>query len=174
MNAQMKIRLADLNGPARWFVTVFLVTIMAGYLAGVYFVYSTTQGTPTGTVQRFRGNENIPVEEVQEIKYPKPTAEMLNIIHTHVTSYALIYLAVGGLFLFSSYGPKVKAFLTVEPFLGTLLLFGGMAGLRYLGEGAASLFAYVMLAAGLLTFGCFLAMVGLSLWELWRPRRDEA
>lgn len=168
MNEGISFRLRTVDGAVRWFLTAFLVTITAGYATGIYFVAFTTHGSVTGTVHEFRGNEDVPLEEAREIKYAKDTLEMLNVIHAHVTSFALIYLAVGGIFLCSSYGPKLKGALAVEPFAATLILFGGMAALRYLGSGAAGVFAAVMMAAGLSTFGCFLAMVVLSLWEMWR------
>lgn len=166
-------RLGIVNGVVRWFLTAFLVTITAGYATGIYFVSFTTHSSVTGTVHQFRGNEDVPLDEAREIKYAKDTLEMLNVIHAHVTSFALIYLAVGGIFLFSSYRPALKGLLAVEPFAATLILFGGMAALRYLGSGAAGAFAGLMMVAGLSTFGCFLAMVVLSLWEMWRPSRQD-
>ncbi len=160
--------LRELRGAARLFVTAFLVTVTIGYLTGIYFVAFTTHGTPAGTVHQFRGNEEEPLEEIEEIKYEKGSLEMLNIIHTHVTSFALIFFAVGGVFLFSSAPPGLKAALAVEPFAATLLLFGGMAGMRYLGEGMALPLALVMMLAGLSTFVCVIAMTSMALWEMWK------
>ncbi|HET6567642.1 MAG TPA: hypothetical protein VFG50_06735 [Rhodothermales bacterium] len=164
-------RLGAVDGVVRWFLTAFLVTITAGYATGVYFVSVTTHGSVVGTVHEFRGNEEVPLEEAREIKYAKDTMEMLNVIHAHVTSFALIYLAVGAIFLCSSYPPGLKGILAVEPFAATLILFGGMAALRYLGSTAAGAFAGIMMLAGFSTFGCFLIMVALSLWEMWRPQK---
>jgi len=162
------IRLAALDRPVRLLLTSFLITILLGYSAGVYFVGHTTKVTPAGTVEQFRGNESVPIDEVDEIKYAKDTLEMMNIIHTHVTSFALIYLAIGGIFLFTGFNPKLKVILAVEPFVATIVLFGGMAVLRYLGTDSSTWIAAVMMAAGLLTTGAFYVMVLLSLRDLWR------
>lgn len=157
-------------GPtARWLVTAFLVTIGFGYSVGLVFVEQTTGVAPEGTVEQFRGNEDVPMSEVSEIKYRKDTLEMLNIVHAHVTSFALIYLAVGGIFLLSSYKARLKTILAVEPFVATILLFGGMLCLRYLGAGLSQVFALIMMIAGAATAVCFYLMVGLSLFDLWRP-----
>lgn len=161
-----------LPSTVRWFLTAFLATITFGYVAGVYFVSHTTDFSAEGTVQQFRGNEDVPISEVEEIKYGKDTLEMMNVIHTHVTSFALIYLAVGGIFLFGSFDPRLKAFLALEPFVATLLLFGSMTGLRFFGDETSEAFAWLMLVAGLTTTLCFLAMVGLSVFDIWRP--DES
>ncbi len=163
-------RLATLRGLPRAFLTAFLVTLTIGYLTGVYFVDYTTHGTPSGVVQQFRGNEDLPMEAVQEIKYPKSDREMLNIIHAHVTSFALIFLGAGGVFLLSSVRPRLKKWLVIEPFIATLVLFGSMAAVRYAPDAWALPLAVLMVVAGLTTFIALLVMVGLSLWELWVGR----
>lgn len=164
------LALRSVQPTTRWFLTAFLVTVTFGYAAGLFFVAQTTSVSSEGTVQQFRGNENVPISEIDEIKYAKDTLEMMSIIHTHVTSFALIYLAVGGIFLLSSFDSRIKLFLAIEPFAATLLLFGGMAALRYFGAGVSVAFAWIMMAAGMMTTICFLSMVGLSLYDLWRTR----
>ncbi len=162
--------LSQIRGIPRLFLSAFLITLTCGYLAGVYFVDETTGNTPSGISQQFRGNESLPLEMVQEIKYPKSTREMLNIVHSHVTSFALIFFAVGALFLLSSAPEKAKMFLVVEPFCATLLIFGSMVGVRYLPASWAVPLATVMMLAGLTTFGALMTMVGISLFEMWSGR----
>ena len=154
--------------PLRVLLVAFLVAISVGYTAGLYFVWHTTNMSVDGTTEQFLGNEDASLEEITEIKYRKDTLEMMNIIHTHVTSFALIYLAVGAIFLFGSAGPRTKVILATEPFAATLVLFGGMWGLRYVGGTYAPLFAIVIMIAGLLTAVCFYTMVTRSLVDLMR------
>ncbi len=163
-------RLAELRGLPRAFLTAFLVTLTLGYLTGIYFVDYTTHGTPEGIVQQFRGNEDLPMEAVQAIKYPKSDREMLNIIHAHVTSFALIFFGAGGVFLLSGVRRSWKWFLAVEPFVATLVLFGSMAAVRYLPASWAFPMAVLMMLAGLTTFLALLLMVSISLYELWAGR----
>ncbi len=170
----MSFSLRSLRGTARWLVTWFLIVLGVGYLTGIVFVRHTTHNTPRGVVHQFRGNEEVPLEEVQEIKYPKSPYEMLNILHAHITSFALIFLAVGGLFMGTSVSERWKAILALEPFAATLVLFGGMAAVRFLPESWAWPAAWVMLVAGGSTFICLYVMIGRILWEMWQPRNRRA
>lgn len=127
-----------------------------------------------GWCNPFRGNEEVPLEAVQEIKYPKSPYEMLHIVHAHITSFALIFLAVGRLFLDTSVSARWKAILTLEPFAATLLLFGGMVAVRFLPKSWALPASWVMLVAGASTFIGLHAMIGRMLWEMWHPRNHRA
>ncbi|RMG69096.1 MAG: hypothetical protein D6715_00620 [Calditrichaeota bacterium] len=162
--------LSQIRGVPRLFLSAFLITLTCGYLSGIYFVHLTTGNSPAGISQQFRGNESLPLEQVKEIKYPKSTREMLNIVHSHVTSFALIFFAVGAIFLLSSLPDGMKKFLLVEPFVATLLLFGGMVGVRYLPAGWALPLGILMMVAGITTFLVLLAMVGICLYEMWAGR----
>jgi len=170
MSPLSNFRLVDADGSFRLFLTAFLVTISFGYGTGIYFVSHTTHVSATGTVEQFRGNEEALTGTEAEIKFEKSTLEMLNVIHAHVTTFSLIYLAVGGVFLFSSFSRRLRSILTVEPFVATIILFGGMVGVRYLDGSLATGMAWVMMVAGGSTFLAFGAMVSLSLWEMWKPR----
>lgn len=170
----MTFSLRSLRGTARWLVTWFVIVVGVGYMTGILFVQHTTHNTPTGVVHQFRGNEDVPLEEVAEIKYPKSPYEMLNILHAHITSFALIFLAVGGLFLGTSTSARWKALLALEPFAATLVLFGGMAAVRFLPEAWAWPAAWIMLVAGISTFVCLYAMIVRILWELWGPHSRRA
>lgn len=180
-------RLRTLEGPARWLLVSFLVTMAFGYASGLYFVRDTTHLTAKGTEEQFRGNEETTIasaeadldagaeaEPAGEIKFAKATPEMLTIIHTHVTSYALIFLGVGAVFLGSSARRRVKTALLVEPFVATCVLFGGMGAVRYLSPAWAAPSAWLMMLAGLSTTVVFAVMVGWSLWELCTPRSHAA
>lgn len=163
------IRLRDLRGSPRLFLSAFLVVMSAGYFHGLYFVDFTTHSSAEGTVIQFRGNEDLPFESGGEIKYAKTLPEMLNIIHSHLISFALIFFGVGGVFLFSTVKDRLKAILALEPFVATLVLFGGMWGVRYAPEGLwSTAIAWTMLLAGVVTAICFTVMVSVSLWEMWR------
>lgn len=163
------LHIRNLRGLHRAFLSAFLIVISVGYLAGTFFVIHTSHGTPAGTMGQFRGNENVPIEDTDVIKFAKSDIEMLNIIHAHVTSFALIFFAIGGIFLFTSYTTALKAFLAIEPFVATLVLFGGMAALRYMPDVWAFPLATLMMLAGLSTSLCVVCLVLLSLLDMWRP-----
>lgn len=164
---EFSFRLTSANSLMRGFLTAFLLTLLTGYLTGVYFVDFTTESHPEGILAQFRGNEDAPLETVQEIKYPKSTREMLTIIHAHITSFALIFFGAGSIFLLTQVRKSIKYFLVTEPFVATLVLFASMAGVRYLPETWAYPLTWLMMLAGLSTFVALFAMVGIALYELW-------
>src|SRR3990172_5501863 len=108
-------RLQRVKGLPRLLVTAFLMVLGFGYLSGAYFAVSTTHFSSEGTRYQFRGNEDVPFDKIDEIKYPKSTEEMLNIVHSHVSSFALIFFSVGIIFYFSSIRGKWKSVFILEP-----------------------------------------------------------
>ncbi len=164
--------LKETDGVLRLFLTAFLLTISFGYGTGIYFVAHTTHVSASGTVEQFRGNEDASTGSETEIKFEKSTLEMLNVIHAHVTTFSLIYLAVGGIFLFSSFSKRLRSILSVEPFVATIILFGGMVGVRFMDESVATVMAWIMMIAGGSTFLAFGAMVALSLRDMWTSTAD--
>jgi hypothetical protein len=169
------LQLRTASGPVRWFIGGFLVAMTFGYATGLYFVRDTTKLTAQGTAEQFRGNDTGGADgadpaEGAEIKFAKSTPELLTIVHTHVTSYALIFLGVGAVFLGSSAPRRLKAFLAAEPFVGTVVLFGAMMALPFASPGWAAALAWAMMLAGLLTTASFFVMAGWSFWDLLRAR----
>lgn len=165
-------RLRDLPRLLRHLLASFLIVIAAGYTLGAFFVDHTTDTDPDGIAERFLGTEGVGIDPMamppeREIQYEKSAAEVLNITHTHVISLALVFLAVGGIFVFASGIPGwLRGFLVLEPFLSIVLTFGGMWLLRYHSPSWSILIA----VSGMLMSLCFYVMVGVSVWQLLRGR----
>ncbi|MDT8325483.1 MAG: hypothetical protein RRA94_15320 [Bacteroidota bacterium] len=159
---------------ARHLLAAFLLVVATGYTLGVFFVDHSTDMRPDGIAERYLGTENMGIDPAslspeRELQYEKTPAELLNITHTHMISLALVFLAVGGIFLFASgISSLLRATLVLEPFLSIVLTFGGMYLLRYHSPAWSVLIA----VSGTLMTICFYAMVALSLWQLLRPVRN--
>ena len=77
----------------KYLVTAFLLVLSIGYFTGIRFVDHTTAQTPVGIQENYLGNESD--EDATEMKFKKTKQEMLNIVHTHILSMALIFLLTG-------------------------------------------------------------------------------
>ena len=154
-------RLKDLDKTAKYFLSLFLVTIGIGISTGLYYVYLTTNSTPTGTVERFNGSESTENEIPEE--FPKPIENMILTTHNHINSFAMISLLIGFIFYFSSIvNGKLKLFLMIEPLISTLLTFSSLWMMRFINES----FVYIVFLSSILLYICWFSMIFISLYEL--------
>ena len=118
-------RLKDLDKTAKYFLSLFLITLGIGITTGLYYVYLTTDSTPSGTIERYNGSESVENEIPEE--FPKPLENMILTTHNHVNSFAIISLFIGAIFYFNSMiTGKLKLFLMAEPFVSTLITFSSL------------------------------------------------
>ena len=156
----------------RLFLSAFLLVATGGYTLGVFFVDHSTGMRPNGIAERFLGTEGAGVDPAslppeRELQYEKSAAELLNVTHTHMISLALLFLAVGGVFLLAEGVPTwLRGTLVVEPFVSIVLTFGGMWLLRYHSPSWSLLLA----ASGTLMTLCFYLMTAISLRQLLSRR----
>ena len=164
MNQLSQFRLRDADRTLRLFITAFLILLTAGYATGLRFVHHTTGNTAQGLSEEYRGTpENT---QTTEIKYAKTADEMYVLVHNHIISLALVFLAVGGIFYFSSVSQRFKEFLIVEPFAAIATTFGGIFLTRFVSE----YFSWLVLVSGISMAFCFFVMVFLILKELWMSK----
>jgi len=149
----------------RFFVATFTVILSIGFFTGLLFIRETETTTPLGIEENYLGNESDLDAEV--MKFRKGNREMLNIVHTHILSMAMIFFLLGGLVWICRAPKKWKLFLTVEPFLSVVLTFGGI----YLMWTGVHWFKYVVLVSGLLMTLTFVAGACLVFWQCVRPPR---
>lgn len=162
----MKIVLSELDQTLKSFISAYLVVLVIGVSLGLYFLNHTTNMTPEGTVQRFRGTEISGQEEFDiPESYPRPITEMLVTTHNHVLGFSFIFGSVGIIFYFTNLIKGFwKKFLLIEPFISIVLSFGSIWLLRYVD----SSFVYITVASAILMYLSFYIMVGFSFWEIWK------
>lgn len=149
------------------FIVLFLITLSYGFFTGYSFLDKTTNMTPDGIEKHHLGNEND--EDAEEMIFKKSEREILNIIHTHVLSMSLIFLALGGLLITTSVNQKLKTFLLIEPFVSIVVTFGGI----WLLWKEILWFKYIVMLSGILLTGSFIAIVLILLWQLILLKPDS-
>ena len=152
--------LQNLPSFAKHFLIVFIGVLSFGYATGLVYLNSTSGVSPTGIQEQYIGNEAD--EEAEEMKFKKPEKAILTLVHGHVISFGLIFFAMGGMMLFSSYGMGVKKFLAIEPLVSTVTTFGGIWLMWY----GVDWFKYVIIVSGSLMHLSFATMVILLLRDL--------
>lgn len=158
--------LENLTGLWHKLLIAFVITLSFGYGAGMYYL-TLTSGTQTQSIEEnYLGNEAD--ESALEMKFKKPEKEVVSIIHSHVISFSLIFLSIGGLLLLTSYPPRLKSLLIIEPFVSILLTFGGI---WFMWKGIGWM-KYVIIASGALMNLAYVAMALMVLIALLRPRRS--
>ena len=132
-------KIHNLPGHAKAFLFAFLLTLSFGYFTGVLFIKHTTEFTSQGIEESYNGNQTEEEiteddwenddwegENFQPLKYKKSEQEIISIIHEHVISFSLIFLLLGVLVLLTSIPIWLKKILIIEPFISTVLTFGGI------------------------------------------------
>lgn len=142
------------------FIVLFLIAISCGYLTGLTFLTRTTSLMPDGIEKHYIGNED--EEDAEEMIFKKSEREILNIIHTHVLSFSLIFFALGIILITTSVNQKLKAFLLIEPFVSIILTFGGI----WILWKEILWFKYVIMFSGILLTTSFILIVCLIFWQL--------
>lgn len=111
-------------GHVKKFIFFFLLALTFGYVTGFSFIYNTTHLNPQGLEENYNGNEDN--DEAETMLFKKSEREILSLIHSHVISFALIFLATGVLLLSVPMNDQLKQFMLIEPFVSTILTFGGI------------------------------------------------
>jgi hypothetical protein len=140
----------------------FLIVLSVGFFTGIRFVDETSGKTPQGIQENYLGNENDMNAEV--MKFKKPEKGMLNIIHAHILSMALIFFVVGALVSMTKTPSFPKKFLMVEPLLSVLFTF---SGIWFLWQGVLWM-KYVVMVSGLLMTFSYAASVVVVFVELFK------
>jgi|GEM_PF-5290417 len=136
----------------------FLISLGLAYAIALLFVFVETDMTSKGITSQYRGGagdgigedvsvfsaegeENPPrlreewASRNQGLKFPKPLKEMILTTHLHMLSISTILLLVGAIFACSSFPERGKTWIIAAGFLGLVLDFSCMWGVRYIGHG---------------------------------------
>ncbi len=136
-------------------LTFFLLVIALGYLMGLLNVYDKSHLSYDGTVKHIRGSE-------EEMIYEKGFGDMVSTSHTHISGWAMMFLFVIGIFLFSSFSGKLKGILSVLSFVFIVLDQIAMWLTRYVAEP----FAWVFMFSGAVMAFLFYLLIAFNLYEL--------
>ncbi len=156
-----EIQLHKLDRGLRWFLSAFLLVLSIGVSVGLVYVCTTTEINPQGTVEHYAGSDTDEFDIPE--KYPKSLEAMLLMTHTHIISFAIIFVLLGALFHFNSMVTgKWKTVIMIEPLIATLVTFGSIWGIRYYHPS----FAYLTILSGTLMYLSFYLMTAILLYDL--------
>jgi uncharacterized membrane protein SirB2 len=146
----------------------FVTLLGLGTSVGLALVALTSKARPQGVVERFNGSSPADLEAGVADSYAKPLFDMLLTTHNHVIPFSLIFLALGGLFYFTSKPQgSWKTFLMLEPFVATFTTFGGMWLMRYVHPA----FVWVVIPSSVMLYSSLYAMIAFIFWDaLRRPQ----
>ena len=160
--------LKDLNKNIKYILISFLITMGFGIFTGLAYLYYTTDSSSKGIIDNYVGTEDLSYEDWDEnldkpMKTKKYLHDMLELTHTHVTSFAFISVLLGIIFYFNSIIiGKLKIFLIIEPFVSTLITFSSLWIMRYFNQS----FVYLVILSSTLLYLCWIIMLFVSLYEL--------
>ena len=160
--------LKDLNKNIKYILISFLITMSFGIFTGLAYLYYTTESSPKGIIEHYKGTEDVSYEDWDNyldkpMKTEKYLHDMLETTHTHVTSFAFISVLLGIIFYFNSIIlGKWKIFLIIEPFISTFITFSSLWIMRYINEN----FVYLIILSSTLLYLCWVTMLFISLYEL--------
>jgi len=156
------IKLKNLDKNTKHLLSLFLITMGIGIFTGLYFVYLTTDMSPIGTIEQYRGSEVINEVDIPD-KFKKPVESMVMTTHDHINMFAIISFLLGFIFYFNStIKGKLKFFLLIEPYFSILITFSSMWLMRFYHPS----FVYIMMLSSALMYFIWYIMILTSLYEL--------
>lgn len=168
MNSSLP-KLYQLSKYSKYLLTAFLLVLIIGVSVGLIYVMETTSLSVKGTSEHYAGTKITDELDIPE-KYPKNFEGMLLTTHTHLISFAFIFLAMGTMFMMNTVVTEGwKIFIIIEPFISVLGTFGSIWGIRYLSE----LFSVTIMLFGILTYLTFYFMAGILLYELLYKKNNS-
>jgi hypothetical protein len=157
------LRLRTLPAVYRVTIAAFILVSLAGYVAGLAFVYHNTGMAASGISDHYHGNE-------EELKFGKSTAEMLGIVHTHLLGMGSLFFLVALLYAITDGSDRVKTFWAAETLLSLLTTFGS---LWLIAAGWHGMVWLLYPSSVLMVIG-YLLMSFSVLWHSLTPRSDSA
>jgi len=151
----MNFKISTAPRTIKLILTFFLFVLALGYVMGLLNVYDKTHLSYDGVVKHIRGSE-------EEMIYEKEFGDLVSTSHTHISGWAMMFVFVIGIFLFSSFSEKLKGILGVLSFVFIVLDQIAMWLTRYVAEPFALLF---MLSGAVMAF-LFYLLIALNLYEL--------
>lgn len=132
-------------------IFTFALVSFLGVVVGGVMIEVTTNLTPQGVVEQYKGISKSELEPSEELKFPKPLKEMLITTHNHILGLSSLFLIMGLLYLTVGENTWLQISIAVEPLISLILTFGGLWVMRYLW----SPFVYVVILSGTLMIGCY-------------------
>ena len=162
---QLKVKIIGFSKDIKILVGVYLLITSIGFLSALQFVSVTTEGSPKGIEENYLGNE----EDLQaeELKFAKSEKQVLNIVHAHMLSMAMLFLVLALLVAMTPIEGFFRKFLLLEPMVSVLLTFGGI----YLLTKCILWMKYVVMLSGILMASSFVVSTIIVVYWLFKKQK---
>lgn len=158
----MEFKLYNLDKKLKLYLSAVILTISIGVLTGLIYLYTTTNFSSGGTVQRISGSSESNDFSIPD-NYPKSVSELLITTHNHIIGFSFIFLIVSGMFYFNSIVIGFwKFFLMIEPLISIVLTFGSIWLIRFVSTD----FIYIAIVSSSLLHISLFMMIAIILYEL--------
>ena len=163
MNSNLELK--NLPQDIKYLLSIFLLSMTLGISTGLAYIYITTNMDTSGITERFNGSEVID-NQIPE-NYPKPIENMILTTHNHLINFSFISFILAMIFYFNTIiNGWIKTIIIVEPFIGTIIMFGSMWLMRY----ANPIFSYTVMITSIITYSLWFLMIFISLYDLNKKR----
>lgn len=156
------IRLRSLPAYLRSPIAAFVLVGFVGYAAGLVFIAYNTGMRSAGIADHYHGNEEV-------LKFGKSTAEMLEIVHTHLLGMGVLFFAIAVLYTLTDASSGWKTFWATETLMTLLSTFGSL-WLIAIGQHWA---VWIIYPSSVLMVCGFGIMSGVVLWNCITPGRPS-
>ena len=164
-NTSMQLfKLSEVKGSFRSFLIVFIISLTIGYSFGLYYISISSGFTGQTIEENYNGNEDNEAADIMKFKMSEK--EVVSIIHGHIVSFSLIFLAIGFLLFQSSYSGKLISFLAIEPFISIIVTFSGI----WLLWKGYSWMKFIVIISGTIMHLAFICSVLLIFYDLLKKR----
>ena len=154
------LSLNNLPKNLRRILFLFVLVISIGYGFGLRQLVISVGATPTLVDEHYNGNEED--ENADVLKFKKNEKELLTFLHNHLLSLGILTLLLTLLLYFSDVNKKLKAFLTIEPFISLIVTFSSIYGLWY----GLNWLKYITVISGVLFHVSFASILVILLFKL--------
>jgi len=156
--------------PHKTLVLTFVSVAFVGVVLGAVFIEATTNLTPRGVVEQYKGIGEDRMEDVKELKFPKPFKDMLTTTHNHILGLSSLFVIVGFLYMQLDEQESWRVAVAIEPLLSLVVTFGGLWVMRYLWDP----FVYIVILSGTLMVGSYAWMsVAIIINCLRKPQLEQ-
>jgi hypothetical protein len=138
-------------------IACYALYVAALWLTNALLYFDKMSLTPDSVVSYYLGSE-------QEFRPPRSYQGMLEIAHFHLFAMGMLLLVLTHLVLFVPVSVRTKVAMIAFPFLSAALDEGGGWLVRFVGPA----FAWVKIAGFLALQTSLAALIGLSLWAVFR------
>jgi hypothetical protein len=158
--ARRAYRISHAPSEVKWVYTFFLIFMLIGFATIGGYEFRQVGFHLQSVAEHYRGSSG------EGMAFPRPFQAMLETTHFHAFIMGIIYLTLAHLFIATETSRRLKKTLIAAGFLSTLLDLLLPWAVRYL----SSCFAPVLIAAWIGEWVSYMAMIAISLYDLWlRP-----